>query len=68
MVQLLRILERIIKERIMKLFPALEKKYSSEDKTAQQALRRAHEITFGPVVFQTSRLMVKFGILQMLLD
>ena len=52
----------------MKLFPALEKKYSSEDKTAQQALRRAHEITFGPVVFQTSRLMVKFGILQMLLD
>jgi ubiquinone/menaquinone biosynthesis C-methylase UbiE len=52
----------------MKLFPALEKKYSDEEKTAQEAQRLAHEIAFGPVVFQVSRLMVKFGILQMLLD
>ncbi|MDR2389642.1 MAG: SAM-dependent methyltransferase [Tannerellaceae bacterium] len=52
----------------MKLFPSLEKKYSTEEKTAQEAQRLAHEIAFGPVVFQVSRLMVKFGILQLLLD
>jgi hypothetical protein len=52
----------------MKLFPALKKKYSVEKKTALEAQRLAHEISFGPVVFQVSRLMVKFGILQMLLD
>ncbi|MDR1937171.1 MAG: class I SAM-dependent methyltransferase [Tannerellaceae bacterium] len=52
----------------MKLFPALEKKYSAEKKTALEAQRLAHEISFGPIVFQVSRLMIKFGILQMLLD
>ena len=52
----------------MKLFPALEKEYSAENLTALRAQRLAHEISFGPVVFQVSRLMVKFGILQMLLD
>jgi hypothetical protein len=35
---------------------------------AIDAQRLAHEVSFGPVVFQVSRLMVKFGILQMLLD
>ncbi|MDR1417107.1 MAG: SAM-dependent methyltransferase [Prevotellaceae bacterium] len=52
----------------MKLFPALEKKYSAEGMSALSAQRLAHEISFGPVVFQVSRLMVKFGILQMLVD
>jgi hypothetical protein len=52
----------------MNLFPALEKKYSAENRSALEAQRLAHEISFGPVVFQVSRLMVKFGILQMLLD
>jgi hypothetical protein len=52
----------------MKLFPALEQTYSTDQKTAPDAQRLAHEIAFGPVVFQVSRLMVKFGILQMLLD
>ncbi|MDR2533329.1 MAG: class I SAM-dependent methyltransferase [Tannerellaceae bacterium] len=52
----------------MNLFATLEKRYSSESRTAPDALRAAHEIAFGPVVFQVSRLMVKFGILQMLLD
>lgn len=33
-----------------------------------QAQRLAQEIAFGPVVFQVSRLMVKFGIFQMLDD
>jgi len=52
----------------MKLFPALEKRYSKEQMSALDAQRLAHEISFGPVVFHVSRLMVKFGILQMLLD
>ncbi|MDR3365365.1 MAG: SAM-dependent methyltransferase [Prevotellaceae bacterium] len=52
----------------MQLFPALEKKYSAENSTALSAQRLAHEISFGPVVFQVSRLMVKFGILQLLID
>jgi hypothetical protein len=52
----------------MKLFPALEKNYTKESRSALQAQRLAHEISFGPVVFQVSRLMIKFGILQMLMD
>jgi hypothetical protein len=52
----------------MKLFPALEKRYAKERLTALEAQRLAHEIAQGPVVFQVSRLMIKFGILQHLLD
>ncbi|MDR2972649.1 MAG: methyltransferase domain-containing protein [Bacteroidales bacterium] len=52
----------------MTLFPSLEKHYSKERLSALEAQRLAHEISFGPVVFQVSRLMIKFGILQMLLD
>ena len=52
----------------MNLFPALEKRYSKERLSAMDAQRLAHEISFGPIVFQASRLMIKFGILQMLLD
>jgi len=52
----------------MKLFPALDKRYSKERQSALDAQRLAHEISFGPIVFQVSRLMIKFGILQMLLD
>jgi len=52
----------------MKLFPSLEKRYSKECLSALEAQRLAHEISFGPIVFQVSRLMIKFGILQMLLD
>jgi len=39
-----------------------------ENMKAFEAQRLAHEISFGPVVFQVSRLMVKFGIMQKLLD
>jgi hypothetical protein len=52
----------------MKLFPALEKRYSKETQSALEAQRLAHEISFGPIVFQVSRLMLKFGILQMLIN
>ncbi len=52
----------------MKLFDSLRKRYSRERQSASDAQRLAQEIAFGPVVFQVSRLMVKFGILQMLSD
>ncbi len=52
----------------MKLFPALEKKYTKESQSALEAQRLAHEISFGPIVFHVSRLMIKYGILQMLVD
>lgn len=40
--------------------------YSRESLSALKAQRLAQEIAFGPVVFQVSRLMVKFGILKLL--
>jgi hypothetical protein len=42
-------------------------KYEKERLTAPQAQRLAQEIAFGPIVFQVARLMVKFGILELLL-
>lgn len=50
----------------MKLTTQLEKIYSHEQQTALEAQRRAQEIAFGPVSFQVSRLMLKFGILEYL--
>lgn len=50
----------------MKLTPSLEKIYSHEQQSALEAQRRAQEIAFAPVVFQVSRLMLKFGILKYL--
>lgn len=52
----------------MKLFPALEKVYTRELRSAREAQRAAQFISFGPIVFEVSRLMVKFGILEMLRD
>ena len=52
----------------MKMFPALEKRYTKEQMRAFDAQRRAHEIAFAPVMFQVSRLMLKFGIFQLLCD
>lgn len=48
----------------MKLTPQLEKEYSLERNTAIEAQRHAQEIAFAPIVFQVSRLMIKFGILK----
>lgn len=42
--------------------------YGKEQYTALRAQRLAQEIAFGPIVFQVSRLMVKFGIFQLLDD
>ena len=47
----------------MKLFPELEKRYTADQYRAREAQRFAEIIAFGPIVFQASRLMVKYGIL-----
>ena len=52
----------------MNLSPALEKVYTKEQLSARDAQRLAEFIAWGPIVFQASRLMVKFGILDMLRD
>ena len=50
----------------MKLPESLEKIYSEEQFTTRQAQQRAQEIAWGPIVFQISRLMIKYGIFEML--
>lgn len=50
----------------MDLSSSLETIYTKERFTAREAQDRAEFIAWGPVVFQVSRLMVKFGILDIL--
>lgn len=50
----------------MKLFPNLKKKYTEEFLSAREAQDKAEFIAWGPIVFQVSRLMIKFGILDLL--
>lgn len=52
----------------MNLFPDLKKKYTKEQLSAREAQRLAEFIAFGPVIFQTARIMSKWGILDMLRD
>ena len=52
----------------MNLFPELQKKYTRETLSAREAQRLAEFIAFGPAVFQTARIMLKFGIMDMLRD
>ncbi|MBQ0073730.1 MAG: SAM-dependent methyltransferase [Prevotella sp.] len=52
----------------MHLFPELKKRYTKEQLSAREAQRLAEFIAWGPVVFQASRLMMKFGILDLLRD
>lgn len=52
----------------MNLFPELKKRYTKETLSAREAQRYAELIAFGPVVFQTARIMRKRGILNMLRD
>jgi hypothetical protein len=52
----------------MNLFPELKKRYTCETLSAREAQRLAEFIAWGPIVFQASRLMLKFGILGMLRD
>ena len=50
----------------MNLFPNIEKAYSQDRLSAREAQRLAEFIAFGPVVYQASRLMIKFGLLERL--
>ena len=52
----------------MNLSPALEKAFTSEHLSAREAQAKAEWIAWGPVVFQASRLMLKWGILDLLRD
>lgn len=52
----------------MNLSPALRKRYTEEQLSAREAQRLAEFIAWGPIVFQASRLMVKWGILDLLRD
>ena len=50
----------------MHFFPNIEKAYTQDNLSALEAQRLASYIAFGPIVFQVSRLMLKFRILDML--
>lgn len=50
----------------MNLFPALKQRYTRDNLSARDAQRNAEFIAFGPVIFQTARIMLKFGILDMI--
>ena len=52
----------------MNLFPDLKKRYTKDNMSAREAQRLAEFIAWGPIVFQASRLVVKFGILDALCD
>lgn len=52
----------------MNLFKSEEERYTKEHLSAREAQRLAEFIAWGPVVFQVSRLMVKYGILDLLRD
>jgi ubiquinone/menaquinone biosynthesis C-methylase UbiE len=50
----------------MELFPELEKRYTEDKYSTREAQRMAEFIAFGPIVFQATRLMLKYGILALL--
>lgn len=52
----------------MELTQPIKKAYTEEHLSAREAQRAAEFIAFGPIIFQVSRLMLKFGILDLLRD
>ncbi|MDD6553565.1 MAG: methyltransferase [Prevotellaceae bacterium] len=52
----------------MHLSESLKKAYTDEHLSAREAQRQAEYIAWGPVIFEASRLMVKWGILELLRD
>lgn len=50
----------------MHLFPDIQKRYTADKVTAREAQRMAEFIAWSPIVFQVSRLMLKYGILDLL--
>lgn len=52
----------------MHLSENVKQRYTREHLNAREAQRQAEYIAFAPMVFQVSRLMLKYGILQLLRD
>lgn len=52
----------------MNLFKSESDRYTQEQLSAREAQRQAEFIAWGPVIFQISRLMVKWGVLDELRD
>lgn len=52
----------------MNLSQDLKKRYCQDKTSAREAQRLAEFIAFGPVVFQTARIMIKLGILDLIRD
>ncbi len=52
----------------MHLSEPIRQRYTEEKLSAREAQRLAEFIAWGPIVFQASRLMIKFGILEALRD
>lgn len=52
----------------MNLFPSERERYTTERLSAREAQRQAEYIAWAPVIFQVSRLMLKYGILHLLRD
>lgn len=52
----------------MKLFDGLKKKYTADRTSAYDAQRMAEFIAWGPAVFQSQRIMLDWGILDLLRD
>jgi len=50
----------------MQLFENLKRVFSKEQYNAQQAQELAHLYSWGPVIFQVCRLLIKYGILDLL--
>lgn len=50
----------------MHLSPALRAKYTAEQYSAREAQRLAEVIAWGPAVFQASRLMIEWGVFELL--
>ena len=48
--------------------PSVSDRYTREQLSAREAQRQAEYIAWAPVIFQVSRLMLKYGILDMLRD
>ena len=55
-----------IEIKTMNLFPELKKKYSEDNISAREAQRLAEFIAFGPVIFQTARIMLNEGVLELI--
>ena len=52
----------------MKFSKSIADRYTRESLSAREAQRQAEFIAWAPVIFQVSRVMLKFGILDMLRD